>query len=828
LLLVLVAGVHSPGWPAATETGEEMPARYRRWLEEVDLLIGEEERSAFLELRHDYRRDAFIRKFWQLRDPYPQTPRNELKDRWEARAEQARQLYDSLQEDRARMLLLNGEPDDTFVPRCRELLLPMEIWYYRSSDLLRRSFTLVFISLGLGDRGSCRLWHPTEGVRSILHGLPRAGMPDTALLRQIVDRCAHGDRVVGALQMAASIDLDNRDKPPWPRPHPEWVRVFRDRSTDLPDGATTLPARLEIRFPGRRQSRTVVQSLVAVPAGATVPSPRGDPPAFQFLVDGEVLRGEDLFESFRYRFDIPVPGLESEDEIPLLLERYLRPGRYTLMLRARDLNTGGCFRHRQVLDVPVYHPTVAQALPGSPPPATDDSPPDQRLDDEVVLKLHAPPPQLLTGKVRMEAEVEGSGVHRVVFELNGKSVLSKRRPPYSVEMNLGDAPRTHTVRAAALDSGGEVVASDELLLNAGPHRFAVRLVEPRGGQSFDGELRAHAEVEIPRGETLDRVELYLNETLVATLFQPPFVQPIQLPRLAEIAYVRALAVLKDGSAAEDLVFVNAPDILDEMQVNFVELYTTVLDRRGRPVKELAKEEFEVLEDGEPQQIRRFEWVENLPMHAGVVLDTSMSMLEELPEAEEAAMRFFELLIEPKDRAAVIVFNDQPSLKVAFTNHLEVLAGGLAGLSAEGETALYDSLIYALYYFSGISGKRVLVLLSDGEDVSSRYSFEEALEFARRSGVAIYAIGLNTSSQREAQFARHALMTLSEETGGRFFSIQRASELDAIYEEIQKELRSQYLLAYQSNQLDDEDRFRRVEVRVSPPGLEAKTVRGYYP
>jgi len=282
---------------------------------------------------------------------------------------------------------------------------------------------------------------------------------------------------------------------------------------------------------------------------------------------------------------------------------------------------------------------------------------------------------------------------------------------------------------------------------------------------------------------------------------------------------------------EDVVLINAPDASDVMDVHFVELYTTVLDRRGRPVEGLTAEDFTVREEGRAQEIRRFELVRDLPIYAGVLLDTSSSMAEELDDALNAASRFFATVITPKDRAAVITFNHAPSLAVRFTSDPEVLAGGLSGVHAAGGTALHDSLVYALYYFSGVQGKRALVLLSDGEDGGSHYDFEEALDYARRTGVAIYAVGLGTAGTDP--IVRSKLMRLAAETGGQWYAISRALELEKIYDDIEKELRTQYLLAYQSDAPpgddgDDDEDFREVEVEVAVPGAEAKTIRGYYP
>ena len=301
-------------------------------------------------------------------------------------------------------------------------------------------------------------------------------------------------------------------------------------------------------------------------------------------------------------------------------------------------------------------------------------------------------------------------------------------------------------------------------------------------------------------------------------------QTLLPPAHRTVSYVRAVAYLHSGAVAEDVAFLNAPPERATVNVDLVELYTSANDRRGKPVADLTPADFRVREDGRPQELLRCEFVENLPIHAAVLLDTSSSMVEELEQAVAAASRFFEQLLTPRDRAAVISFADRPQLRVPFTHDPAVLAGGLARLDADGETALYDSVVYSLWYFSGIRGKRVLVLLSDGEDVKSRYGFEEVLEFARRSGVAVYAIGLGLSTT--AQVARMNLQRLATETGGTAFFVERSGGFDAVYRSIERELRSQYLLAYQSD--GSGTGYRKVAVEVKRPGVSVTTVKGYYP
>ena len=164
----------------------------------------------------------------------------------------------------------------------------------------------------------------------------------------------------------------------------------------------------------------------------------------------------------------------------------------------------------------------------------------------------------------------------------------------------------------------------------------------------------------------------------------------------------------------------------------------------------------------------------MPIHAAVAIDISASMETHLAKAQAAALQFLQGTVRPKDRAEVITFNDHPTLVVKFTHDLKDLAGGLAGLKAERGTALYDSLIFSFYTFNGLKGRRALLLLSDGRDEGSRFTYEETLEFARRAGVTVYSIGLGDDVDKRK------LTRLSEETGGRAFFPREADELAAIY------------------------------------------------
>lgn len=558
--------------------------------------------------------------------------------------------------------------------------------------------------------------------------------------------------------------------------------------------APSLAAELRLAFPEREEARTRVDATLAVAAAAPAPGRA-------FRLEGEVTRGRNRVESFRYRL---LPA-SAEGPVELDFVRLLPAGHYQLSLELAEEASGACARLERELDVPALG-----AAPGDPELAAGPS-----------VRLWAPTDRLLTGRVRFDAELHEAGDARLAFELDGRRVMTRGRPPWTAELDLGEAPRLHRLAVIVESPEGRELARDEVLLNAGPHRFAVRLALAGAGRS--GRVEARAVVDVPEAEHLGRLELRVDGVLRAVLHQPPFVQPLDL--LPGAVWVRAVGYLEGGGAAEAVTLLAGGPGSESMDVDLVEVYATVADRQGRPLDDLRPEDFEVLEDGRPQTLRRLERVTEIPLHTAVLLDTSESMIDRLDDSVRAALLFFDQVLTERDRAAVVTFADEPRLAVRFTGRTDRLAGGVAGLEARGETALYDSLAFALHYFSGISGRRALVLLSDGADTVSRTRFPQALDFARRTGVVIYTIALGLPTRPLEPGV--VLDRLASETGGRAYRLERTARLGPTYEEIERELRAQWRLAYQSDATGGTG-FRRVEVKVRRPGVRARAAAGYYP
>ncbi|MYB17631.1 MAG: VWA domain-containing protein [Holophagales bacterium] len=815
---------------AALAAAEEaLPLEFKEFLSNVHFLISDAEREAFLEVSQDYQRRAWIERFWRIRDPYPDTPRNELRARWEERLLYVEREFEGPRSDRARMLLLNGEPSGRIKFQCTMVTWPIEIWFYSHSDRVGHEFFLLFYRRG--NQQHYELWHPSDGVERLLD----FGVSAQAAAGDI-QSCRDGEVAAAAINWLMRSNglefatLISRLEAAPEAPSAEWTLTFEAYTTDVPEDAEPLEATLDVRFPARYQARTVVEALVEVDPASARRDTVGGQSSYNFFLTGEVLRGEDLFENFRYKFDLPLgagggaahAGGEGEPPILLSFERRLRPGDYRLVLKIEDLNGGRFARLEQPLDVPTLEAPAARQLDPAVQKIIDQA--EAVLTSDVpTVQLLEPAGELQTGLVRFDTLATGD-VAEMRFWLDGSEVARKRRAPFSVELDLGATPRVHILRATAHDTEGAEIASDEISLNAGRNRFAIRFAEPREGVRYDGEVHVEIDLQVPDGNLVERLELHLNDDPVATLYQEPWSQLVELPPGDAITYLRAAAYLVDGNSTDTVVYVNAPDYLEIVDIQYVELYATALHRSGRPYEELHADQVRILEDGAPQEILRFQRVTDLPVHLQVMLDVSASMVKRLGVAREAALGLFQTEITPRDRAALVTFNDHPYLAADFTNDIGRLAGSLAGLKAERGTALYDAIVFGLYYLNGIKGQRALLLLSDGKDESSRFSFEQALEYAQRSGVAVYAIGLG----KQPGPARRALSRLANQTGGRAFFIAEVAELAGVYGRILGELRSRYLITYQSTNTSGNRRFREIEADATVPGVSIRTLKGYYP
>lgn len=271
----------------------------------------------------------------------------------------------------------------------------------------------------------------------------------------------------------------------------------------------------------------------------------------------------------------------------------------------------------------------------------------------------------------------------------------------------------------------------------------------------------------------------------------------------------------------------------KVDVDLVLINATVTDPQSRYVTGLADRHFDVFEDRVEQKVQYFS-AEDVPLSLGIVFDVSGSMKDKLSIARDAAVTFLKTG-SPEDEYFLAEFSSKPSIAQDFTTDISRLQNQLIFTPAKGMTALYDAVYLALEKVDeGSNPKKALLMITDGEDNRSRYTFRNVREFVKESDVQIYAIGIVNSFNSQLAMGRtgRALIEeLSEVTGGRSFFPNSVYELKDITTKIAVELKNQYVLGYFSSNESKEGKWRKVQVKVNAPrGLPRLNVRakqGYY-
>ena len=836
--LIAVLTLAGMGLSAAVDTTAAVlwPEQQRAFIQDApSLLLSDEQKQAFLAASSEDR-DRLIDEFFD-EDPIPETEENELTVGIERRVALVRhEEFLSYLDHRARVLFLNGPPARRETVDCASIFMPLEIWYYGPEGA---RFPVILYQPT--PDAAYRLWVPTDSKRVLYNsemeyfieqleelGFLRRG------LRWLKDVCADFKLVDEATGIDGLRGFRER------RPTDKQMRVFLAPPVSLATwardaAAMPLPADLmqielddlEILFPDRINQRMIARFFISIPsvAGLEV-STAEDEPGLVLSVDGVIAQDGRIFERFRVRFKLEPP--EEDVPVALVVEQALRPERdFVVHLAVVDEVSGAMAFVSRGFAVPAEpQPIEEPPVPEGSIVAMGEMLSRQEIAGRDSLVLIPPPGEVVLGLWRAEVLVTGSRIAKVKFLVDDVVQMTRNGRPFTAELRLGQFPVEQFIRAEGYDETGELVASDEVIINQPRGAFRVRILEPLRGASVSGRILSTAEVTVPEERRVETVEFKVNDTPVATLQRPPWQAEIDVPTGGSMAYLSVTAILDDGSRSEEVRFLNSPQYLEEVNVKLVELFTTVTDKSGRVVKGLTQEEFQVTEDKRPQAITKFELVENLPLTLGIVVDTSSSMADSLSEAKQAALGFLHNMITLRDKVFAISFSNQPELLIPATDDVEAVEDSLEKLVSTGWTTLHDAVVTSLYYFRGVRGRRAMVLLSDGDDTASAMAFRDALEYARRSGVTIYTIGLNVGKLQTG--VRGKLNDLAKETGGRSFFISRAAELATVYQEIEEELRSQYLVAYSSDRPEQDGQFRQVEVKVRGGKLKARTISGYYP
>jgi len=271
-----------------------------------------------------------------------------------------------------------------------------------------------------------------------------------------------------------------------------------------------------------------------------------------------------------------------------------------------------------------------------------------------------------------------------------------------------------------------------------------------------------------------------------------------------------------------------------VDVKLVNVFVTVTDEHGAPIGGLTKENFILKEDDREQTIKVFDRESALPLSIALAIDTSLSTRHDLPLEQASAKRFAHDIVRPIDALSVYGFSEFVyESHAGYTADLKRIDESIDHIRVGAATALYDAIYVVSRALDHRKGRKVIVLITDGGDTISKYDYKQAVRAAVEAEALVYSIiivPIESSAGRETG-GEHALIQLSEDTGGKYYYATSAAQLDEAFHKISDELRTQYLLAYYPSQHTSFSEFRRIEVKVAgvpdAPVYRVRHRAGYY-
>jgi Ca-activated chloride channel family protein len=264
-----------------------------------------------------------------------------------------------------------------------------------------------------------------------------------------------------------------------------------------------------------------------------------------------------------------------------------------------------------------------------------------------------------------------------------------------------------------------------------------------------------------------------------------------------------------------------------VQTRLVNVALNVVDAKGAPIGGLGRDDFEILENGKVQKISYFEKESSTPLSIVLAIDASESVLRDERLEKNAARHFVQVLLRDQDELDLMDFADTVREIVPFTNQKKAIASGLNALQRGDSTALYDAIYLGSDRLASTSAadgrRRVLMLITDGEDTAKGSRYTQALEEAQRAGAMVFSIiivpveadaGRNTGGE-------HALIQMANDTGGKYYYVEEPKDLEPAFAKVSDDLRTQYVLGYYAPQEGRDASFRRITVRMKDEGLRAK-------
>lgn len=403
---------------------------------------------------------------------------------------------------------------------------------------------------------------------------------------------------------------------------------------------------------------------------------------------------------------------------------------------------------------------------------------------------------------------------KVTVTVDGQKVVTNLLAPYRVSVDFGPSPVQHKITITASAPKGKRVQWTETI-NKGNLPLTVR-VKQLDSRTFEAQTTS------PKDDPIVLVQLWDDGQAVASMSEPPY--RFEVPdSLLAAGFVQVTAKTQSGEEAADFWSAAGSIVAEEMQVRTIPIFVSVVDRNGNTLDDVDRSQFRIIDNDSEAKIVEFGKAFDQPISIALLLDASASMTYSMTHASKAAAEFVAKALKDGDRCSVTAIQDVPRRKQALTSARDEVAQAVRGITPSGETALYDAVISAIRELREEKNRRAIVILTDGSDTGSNYSYQDAHKMAREAGIPIYFIAYEGSAEpRDLERLRF----LASETGG-FVATATQQNLMARYEAIERDLRAQFAIKYQVSDFGKSNEYRRVRVVLDSPKMTARTIKGYF-
>jgi len=349
---------------------------------------------------------------------------------------------------------------------------------------------------------------------------------------------------------------------------------------------------------------------------------------------------------------------------------------------------------------------------------------------------------------------------------------------------------------------------------------------PGNDDIWIGLKKIEVEIKGVKPEAIKNLSIYLDGKLLKEFTSPPYQLKYNFGQMPKNQKLEVIVKQRDNLTIRKEIHSYHLDDAQEVEVLQVVVPVVVMDRRGNYISNLKKEDFEILEDGVPQEVSFFSKSGKSTFHLALLIDISASMRDKISKVKEVAKQFLRQLMSKEDRAIIVFFNHEVFEDSDFTNDIDELDNALSIALPFGATALYDAIAYSVKIMKSIIGHNIIILFSDGEDNSSAIDPYTLINIVERSNSVIYSIGKKQYMDSYDQY-QELLRKISVSSGGMTFFLDDVNEVRKIYEKIRRDIQAKYLLRFSPKEKERHNRFRKITVKIKNKNYKVRTMKGYF-